>query len=510
MTSRCDFLVLGSGIAGLTFSIKLARTFPDKNIVIASKNSEESSTKYAQGGIAAVTDLTIDSFEQHIQDTLIAGDGLCDRSVVEMVVREGSECIRELESWGAVFDREPSGTLNLHREGGHQKHRVVHHKDTTGSEVQNTLSNQIKLLPNIELLTSHAAVDLIFEGNTCCGARLFDLETSNLYNVFSGSTLLATGGIGQVFSSTTNPNISTGDGIGMALRANVKTENLEFIQFHPTALYDERDKKGQVFLISEAVRGLGAKLVNHRGEHFMSDYDPRGDLAPRDIVSRAIASEMKRTGQEHVYLDCTEIDVAEFEAHFPEIKRKCLEKGIDPKYQPIPVLPAAHYLCGGIKTDTWGRTSMLNLFACGECACTGLHGANRLASNSLLEALVFANRCYLSVVNDPLFEDCKDHSSEVPFRISNQAVSSGELMDLTEEMQSIMSANIGVRCNQIELNKALIRLTQLSGTTEKIISEQGINRASLELRNMISVSLEIVRQSLLRNENRGTFFKEEE
>jgi L-aspartate oxidase len=358
-------------------------------------------------------------------------------------------------------------------------------------------------------LTGHAAVDLINTENTCCGATLIDLNSLSQVNVLAGATLLATGGIGQVFSSTTNPNISTGDGIAMALRAKVKTENLEFIQFHPTSLFDEKNKKGQVFLISEAVRGLGARLINHQGHHFMTDYDKRADLAPRDVVSRAISIEMKNAGQNHVFLDCTDIDETKFEAHFPEIKRKCLEKGIDPSHQLIPVVPAAHYLCGGITSDEWGKTTMNNLFACGECACTGLHGANRLASNSLLEALVFANRCYLSAINEERAKLCDEIINVVSFKISTKGETDKKLSKLIEEMQSIMSENVGVRCNQTNLLEAKQQLAKIQRSGENMIEENGINRLALEFKNMIEVSLEIVDQSLARNENRGTFFKED-
>jgi L-aspartate oxidase len=503
---HCDYLVLGSGIAGLTYALKLAERFPVQKIVIATKSSAaESNTQFAQGGIAVVADLLQDSFEQHIQDTLIAGDGLCRREVVEMVVREGRERLAELVQWGTKFDLTQDGKFNLHREGGHRYHRIIHHGDSTGQEIQSTLLERIEASPNIELLTRHAAIDLIYEENTCYGAAILDLVQQKVINFRAGITLLATGGLGQVFSYSTNPSIATGDGIAMAIRAGVKTENLEFVQFHPTALYEEGKTSGQVFLISEAVRGFGAKLKNQQDHCFMNSYDERGDLAPRDIVSRAIFQEMKCSGQPHVFLDCAGLDQKDFKRNFPVIHEKCHGQGIDLSKEFIPVVPAAHYSCGGIQSDEWGRSSMKNLLVCGECASTGLHGANRLASNSLLEALVFAHRCFRTTVDagTPNPVEIK----KIPYLLSKKTKNEAQIISLREEIQSLMSHHLGIVCNDEDLLKVKGRLIEIHKENEKIIGFHGLNFASLELRNMVQVSSLIVENSLKQEENKGVFYK---
>jgi L-aspartate oxidase len=360
--------------------------------------------------VAVVNDLENDSFEKHIEDTLIAGDGLCDPEVVEIVVKEGPASIQELIDWGARFDKDAEGDYKLGREGGHSEFRILHHKDVTGKEMERALLDAVKKAPNITLLNHVFVIDVITQHHLgylvtkstpdiCCyGVYVLNATTNRIEKVLSKITLLATGGNGQVYSTTTNPYIATGDGIAMVYRAKGRIENMEFIQFHPTALY-EAGKRGQAFLITEAVRGDGGILRNIHGEAFMERYDARKDLAPRDIVARAIDNEMKINGTEHVYLDCRHMDGEKFRDHFPNIYEKCLSVGIDVAKDMIPVSPAAHYSCGGIKTDEWGRSSINNLYACGECASTGLHGANRLASNSLLEAMVFAHRCYVDAAS---------------------------------------------------------------------------------------------------------------
>src|SRR5688500_12464238 len=407
---QTDFLVIGSGIAGLTYALKVAHTCPDKKVLIITKTTaDETNTKYAQGGVAVVNDLENDSFEKHIDDTLVAGDGLCNTKVVEIVVKEGPERVKELIDWGASFDKENDGDYKRGKEGGHSEFRILHHKDITGREMERTLLEAVARQKNIEMINHCFVIDIITQHHLgylvtkatpdieCYGVYVLNLRTNQVEKILSNLTLLATGGNGQVYRTTTNPAIATGDGVAMVYRAKGRIENMEFIQFHPTALY-EPAVHGQSFLVTEAVRGDGGILRNKDGEAFMERYDSRKDLAPRDIVARAIDSEMKRTGTEHVWLDCRHFSKEKFIEHFPNIYEKCLSIGIDITQHMIPVAPAAHYSCGGIKTDEWGRTSIKNLYVCGECSSTGLHGANRLASNSLLEAMVFAHRCYLDVI----------------------------------------------------------------------------------------------------------------
>ena len=399
---QTDFLVIGSGIAGLSYALKVAERFPDKKVLVMTKAAaDETNTKYAQGGIAVVNDLENDSYEKHIDDTLVAGDGLCNEKVVEIVVKEGPERVNDIIEWGARFDREKDGEYKRGREGGHSEFRILHHKDITGWEMERALLDAVSKQKNVELIKHCFVIDIITQHHLgflvtkatpdieCYGVYVLNLQSNQVEKILAKVTLMATGGNGQVYRTTTNPTIATGDGVSMVYRAKGRIENMEFIQFHPTALY-EPGVRGHAFLITEAVRGDGGILRNSKGEAFMVKYDERKDLAPRDIVARAIDSEMKKTGTEHVYLDCRHFNKEKFVEHFPNIYKKCLSIGIDITQQMIPVAPAAHYSCGGIKTDEWGRSSINNLYACGECASTGLHGANRLASNSLLEGLVFS------------------------------------------------------------------------------------------------------------------------
>ena len=402
-----DYLVIGSGVAGLTFAVKIAEKFTDRNIVIVTKaNEDESNTKYAQGGVAIVLDKEEDSFKKHIKDTLIAGDALCDEDVVKMVVKEGPDRLKELLLWGANFDVNDAGKFDLGKEGGHSEYRIVHHKDITGYEIERALLSKAHQLENISILSHHFAIDLITNHHiknynaddlNCFGAYIFNQKLGKIFTIKANSTLLASGGIGCVYGHTTNPVIATGDGIAMAYRAKARIKDMEFVQFHPTALYDAKGESS--FLISEAVRGFGAYLRNTKGHRFMPDYDARAELASRDIVSQSIDSELKKSGESHVYLDCTHLDMEAFTKHFPNIYNKCLEHHIDIKEDWIPVVPASHYLCGGIEVDKKGKTTIKNLFACGECSRTGLHGANRLASNSLLEALVYAHNIFKYLSN---------------------------------------------------------------------------------------------------------------
>ena len=528
---QTDFLVIGSGIAGLTYALKVAEECPDKTITILTKTqSDETNTKYAQGGIAGVMDFDKDSFQKHIEDTLIAGDGLCNREVVEIVVREGVERIKEIIEWGAQFDKDKDGDYALGREGGHSEFRILHHKDVTGKEMERALLEAIGLKPNIQLLSHCFVLDIITQHHLgylitksnpdieCYGVYVLDLNTNKIEKILSSITLLATGGNGQVYRTTTNPAIATGDGVAMVYRAKGRIENMEFIQFHPTALY-EPGVRGHSFLITEAVRGDGGILRNQHGEAFMERYDERKDLAPRDIVARAIDNEMKVTGTEHVYLDCRHFSKEKFTEHFPNIYEKCLSIGIDITKQMIPVAPAAHYSCGGIKTDEWAKTSIRNLYAAGECASTGLHGANRLASNSLLEAMVFAHRAFKHAVQ--VIKGAKNNSlvslsteKEVDVALVPNWKSEGtnapkEMILITQsvkELKLLMSDYVGIVRNNERLHRAMKRLDLLYEETEALYEKTAVSPQLCELRNMITVAYLIVKCAEFRHESRGLHF----
>lgn len=511
-----DFLIIGSGAAGLTLAIKLGNAFSNKTVTVVTKaNRSESNTKYAQGGVAAVFDLEGDSFQKHINDTLIAGDGLCDEAIVELVVTEGPERLRELMDWGANFDIDESGKLSLGKEGGHSEYRVVHHKDSTGNEIERSLLAKLEHYENIRLLPHHFAIDLITEHHfgiknseqiSCYGAYVMDQVSGKILTIKASNTTLASGGLGRIYGHTTNPAVATGDGIAMAYRAKARIKNMEFIQFHPTALYD--GKNDASFLISEAVRGHGAFLRNQAGERFMLHYDARGELASRDIVARAIDSEMKRTGDKCVYLDCTHLDTADFQFHFPQIYNTCAERGFDLSKDWIPVVPAAHYLCGGVEVDAHGRTSIQNLFACGECSHTGLHGANRLASNSLLEALVFAHeiyKCLCTEIPSPL-------TKTPPLWNDNEVVKLNSLeviVEKTAALQSLMRNYVGVVRNNKDLQFASDELHKIYLEVEDLYQRYKMNTDLAELRNMVNVAYMIIEQSLARTENRGGYFNED-
>jgi L-aspartate oxidase len=515
---QTDFLVIGTGIAGLTYALKVAQHFPEKKVLVMTKAAaDETNTKYAQGGVAVVNDLEKDSFEKHIEDTLIAGDGLCNEEVVEIVVKEGPDRVRELIEWGARFDKEKDGDYKLGKEGGHSEFRIIHHKDITGSEMERALLEAVSRQKNIEIIKHCFVVDIITQHHLgylvtksapdieCYGVYVLNFETNRIEKIITKFTLLATGGNGQVYRTTTNPSIATGDGVAMVYRAKGRIENMEFIQFHPTALY-EPGLRGQAFLITEAVRGDGGILRNTDGEAFMERYDERKDLAPRDIVARAIDSEMKRTGTEHVWLDCRHFSKEKFTEHFPNIYQKCLSIGIDITQNLIPVAPAAHYSCGGIKTDEWGRTSIKNLYVCGECSSTGLHGANRLASNSLLEAMVFAHRCYLDVIEKI---DNLSFKEKVPDWNATGTSEPKEMILITQslkELQQVMSDYVGIVRNDIRLQRAMRRLDLLWEETEKLYESSSLSPQLLELRNLITVGYLIVKGASFRKESRGLHY----
>ena len=515
---QTDFLVIGSGIAGLTYALKVAQHFPDKKVLIITKAAaDETNTKYAQGGIAVVNDLEKDSFDKHIEDTLIAGDGLCNKEVVEIVVKEGPARVQEIIDWGAQFDKDAEGDFKLGREGGHSEFRILHHKDVTGREMERALLDAVEKAPNIEFVKHCFVIDIITQHHmgylvtkstpdiNCYGVYVLNARNNRIEKILSKVTLLATGGNGQVYRTTTNPSIATGDGVAMVYRAKGRIENMEFIQFHPTALY-EAGKRGQAFLITEAVRGDGGILRNIHGEAFMERYDERKDLAPRDIVARAIDSEMKITGTENVFLDCRHMDMEKFKEHFPNIYEKCLSVGIDVAVSMIPVAPAAHYSCGGIKTDEWGRSSIQHLYACGECSSTGLHGANRLASNSLLEAMVFAHRCYVDSVSS--FTQVGELPS-IPDWNASGTSEPKEMILITQslkELQQVMSDYVGIVRNNVRLQRAIKRIDLLFEETEGLYQTTTVSPQLLELRNMITVGYLITKAASFRKESRGLHY----
>jgi len=505
-----DFVVIGSGIAGLSFALKVAQH--GSVAVITKRKGTDTNTAWAQGGIACVTS-DEDSFELHVRDTLEAGAGLCDEAAVRTIVMEGPDRIRELMEFGLEFDeREVSGhrELDLGKEGGHSKRRVLHVQDVTGKEIEGTLLRELGRQSHVELFENHMAVDLITAGklgfateDRCLGVYVLDERTGEVETIRSDRIVLATGGCGKVYLYSTNPDIATGDGVAMAWRAGAVIANMEFIQFHPTCLFHAKAKS---FLISEALRGEGGILRNSRGEDFMKRYDPRGSLASRDIVARAIDAEIKRAGAKCVFLDITDKSPEFIRERFPHIYETCLGFGIDMSKQPIPVVPAAHYQCGGIKTDVNGATNLLGLYAIGEVACTGLHGANRLASNSLLEGLVVAHRAAASSVQ------AQKRSKQ---KILLPEWESGNVQDVDElvviyhnwdEIRRLMWDYVGIVRTDKRLQRASARLRNLQREIREFYWNFKISVDLLELRNLATVAALIVDSALSRKESRGLHY----
>ncbi len=513
MKREVDFLVIGSGLAGLSFALKVA---PYGKVCLVSKTRlDETNTRYAQGGIAAVIDQS-DSYEKHVRDTLIAGDGLCNEEVVRMVVREAPAQIKQLVEWGTQFDRTGDGAYDLAREGGHSEHRILHHKDNTGFEIQRALSNMARNHPNIEILENHFAVDVITQHHLgrlvkryhsdieCYGAYLMNIETNKTFAVLSRVTMMAAGGTGNLYTTTTNPPIATGDGIAMVYRAKGIIDNMEFIQFHPTSLYNPSEKPS--FLISEAMRGFGALLRTIDGKEFMHKYDERGSLAPRDIVARAIDNEMKVRGDDFVYLDATATPHDGLKDHFPNIFEKCLSLGIDITKDYIPVIPAAHYQCGGIKVDMCGRSSINRLYAAGETTCTGLHGANRLASNSLLEAVVYADNAAKDAVAH--FEGYRIPKN-IPDWNTEGTAHPEEMVLITQnykEMQQIMSNYVGIVRSDLRLKRAMDRLQIIYDETEALYAKTTLSVKLCELRNTINAGYLVIKSAQARRESIGLHY----
>ncbi len=512
MRQEVDFLIIGSGIAGLSFALKVA---PYGKVCILTKGeASEGSTKYAQGGIAAVM-YDSDSFDRHIEDTLVAGDGINDRDVVEMTIREAPERIAELVSYGVNFDRE-GGRFDLHREGGHSTFRILHHKDNTGAEIERGLLQAVHDHPNIILKEHHFAIDIITQHHLgqivtkhtpdieCYGVYALNCLTNEIDTYLAKVTILATGGMGNVYSTTTTPIISTGDGVAMVHRARGVLRDLEFVQFHPTSLYNPSEKPA--FLITEAMRGAGAILKDANGNEFMQKYDDRLSLAPRDIVARAIDNEMKQAGVDHLYLDARGIGKNELINGFPTIYAKCIELGINITRDMIPVRPAAHYQCGGIVVDKNGESSIHNLYAAGECSCTGLHGGNRLASNSLLEAVVYAHNAAQDARNRI---SSIELNASVPDWNAEGMVLNEEMVLITQtkkELQEIMSNYVGIVRSDLRLQRAFDRLNLIYRETENLYNRSVLTEEICELRNLIACAYLITKHARARRENRGLHY----
>lgn len=499
-TTKTDFLIIGSGVAGLSLALKVAKH--GKVLLVSKAEICTTNTDKAQGGIASVM-YEPDSFEKHIKDTIVCGSNKGDEKVIRMVIENAPKQIQALIQWGVNFDK-CNGLYDLAREGGHSEHRILHHKDNTGKAIQKALQQKAKRHKNIQILEHHFAVDLLTQHhfgelvtketeNKCYGAYILNNKTGDVCTILSKITILATGGVGNIYNVTTNPDVATGDGIAMVHRAMGKVEGMEFIQFHPTSLYDPNVRPS--FLITEAMRGFGAILRNKKGEDFMPKYHEMGSLAPRDIVARSIDCELKKYGDDYVFLDVTHLTAKDTIDHFPNIYQKCLDNGIDITKDMIPVVPAAHYCCGGVKVDINGETSISRLYAAGEVASTGLHGANRLASNSLIEAIVYADRIAEHSIKRLAHIDFE---SDIPNWDFEGTIHPEELILITQsykEMQQIMSYYVGIVRSNARLERALSRMAIIYEETEQLYHTLKVSQKLCELRNMVTVAYIIIKHA---------------
>jgi L-aspartate oxidase len=516
MEIRSDFLVIGTGIAGLTYALKASKL--GTVVIITKKGKTDTSTSYAQGGIASVF-AKDDAFDLHIQDTLACGDGLCHEDVVEMVIRDAPVRVQELVALGVNFDPDKnSAPYDLTQEGGHSRRRIVHVQDFTGQAVERALISEVEANKNISIYEHHLAVDLITHSKlikrgtvtvgqeeSCCGGYVLESKNKEIHIFLSKITVLATGGVGKVYLYTSNPDVATGDGITMGYRAGTPVANMEFVQFHPTCLYHPHAKN---FLISETLRGEGGRLIDKNGNHFMDRYHPMGDLAFRDIVARAIDAELKNSGDDCVFLDVSHKDSGFLKNRFPNVYHKCLSLGIDITQEPIPVVPAAHYMCGGVLTDTFGRTKIGGLYAIGETACTGLHGANRLASNSLLEALVFANRASLKSAEE-IKERKKTPYPGIPtwdIGKTSDAVESVMISHNWDVIRRLMWNYVGIVRNDRRLNLAKSRVQNIQDEISGRYWDYHITGDFVELRNIATAAKLIIDCAIIRKESRGLHF----
>ena len=505
-----DFVVVGTGVSGLSFALEASKY--GSVAVITKRASENSNTTWAQGGICCVAD-DEDSFESHIADTVDAGAGLCDHDIVKTIVESAPSAIEKMVNIGVQFDRNSSGIYELGKEGGHSQRRILHSKDTTGKEISEKLIYSAKQSENIEIFEHHFAIDIITTEklgvsgtNEVAGIYVLNESTGEILTFRSDKVVLCTGGCGRVYLYTTNPNIATGDGLAMAYRAGAEISNMEFIQFHPTCLYHHELKN---FLISEAVRGEGGKLIGKDGNEFMHKYDPRGSLAPRDIVARAIDHEIKKTGQPCVYVDIRHKSREYIEERFPNIYKTCLSVNIDPAIDPIPVVPAAHYQCGGVKTDVDGKTSINGLYAIGEVACTGLHGANRLASNSLLEGAVMAYRAVENINTENKKNRPKNKNLIIPDWTSGEAEDVDELVVIYhnwDEIRRLMGDYVSIVRTNKRLKRAATRLLNLRKEVQEFYWNFKICSELLELRNLVDTASLVVNCAQRRKESRGLHY----